>query len=300
MQRCFYRCLTLAANILGPWFFVLLARGVAAGYFLLFPARVTIGVRFYRALFPDRGLLFHLLCTWRQFQNFTSLFLDRFLLQTGRDISYTFAGREHLLAALESGNGGILLMSHMGNWEIAAHLLRRSIPDLPLMLLMGRRAGDEIEHLQKRDLAQSGIRILAVDQASGSPFSLVEALSFLRRGGFVSMAGDTIWQAEERTVTVDFLGHTARLPETAHTLALVSGAPLFIFFAAKRNRGCYHFSASAPVTVRAATREARGRAIQRSAQAYADQIQAHLKASPFEWYHFERFLDDAPPLRQET
>ncbi|WP_157067410.1 lauroyl acyltransferase [Desulfosarcina cetonica] len=227
MQRLFYHFLSLTARFIGDWFFVLLSRCVAAGYFILFPGRVRIGMDFYRAVFPHRGRFYHRYCTWRQFQNFTSLFLDRFLLQTGREIAYTFAGREHLLAALQNGRGGIILMSHMGNWEIAAHLLRRSIPDLPLMLLMGQRARDEIERLQKKDLAASGIRIIAVDQTAGSPFSLVEALSFLRSGGFVSLAGDTTWQADERTVTVDFLGHTARLPETAHTLALVSGAPCF-------------------------------------------------------------------------
>ncbi|BBO93297.1 lysophospholipid acyltransferase family protein [Desulfosarcina ovata] len=297
MQRIFYQCLTVMACIVGPWFFVLLSRCVAAGYFLFFPARVMIGVRFYHALFPDRGTRFHLGCTWRQFQNFTSLFLDRFLLQTGRTIDYTFAGREHLLAALKQGSGGIILMSHMGNWEIAAHLLRRSISDLPLMLLMGTRAKDEIERLQKKDLAASGIRILAVDQAAGSPFSLVEALSFLRGGGFVSLAGDTIWQAEERTVAVEFLGHTARLPETAHTLAMVSGAPLFIFFASRKDRSQYHFSVSAPIVVQAASRQARGEAIRRSAQAYADRMQSQLRASPFEWYHFERFLEPGSPNR---
>ena len=297
MQRLFYRCLTLVSNVLGAWFFTLFARGVAAGYFLLFPARVAIGTHFYRALFPQRSRLFHLYCTWRQFQNFTTLYLDRFRLQTGRPVEYTFSGRGHLLAARDSGQGGIILMSHMGNWEIAAHLLRRNIPDLPLMLVMGSRARDEIEHLQKQDLSASGIRVLAVDQAAGSPFSLVEALSFLRDGGFISMAGDTTWQAEERTVAVDFLGHTARLPETAHTLALVSGAPLFIFFATKRDRDRYHFSVSPPILVAARSRAQRRQAIQRSAQTYADLMQTHLKTAPFEWYHFERFLDSNPPPR---
>ena len=83
MQRLFYLGLTRVADLVGPWFFVLLARGVAAGYFLLFPPRVAIGVRFYRALFPERGRLFHLFCTWRQFQNFTSLYLDRFRMSIG-------------------------------------------------------------------------------------------------------------------------------------------------------------------------------------------------------------------------
>ena len=295
MRRWFYSALTVVSKILGPWVFVLLSRGVAAGYFLFFPARVRVGVRFYGALFPGRSRFSHWVCTWRQFQNFTSVFLDRFLLETGRHIEFTFEGREHLLAALAERTGGIILMSHIGNWEIAARLLRRSIPDLPLMLLMGQRAKDEIERLQKRDLMASGIRVLAVDQETGSPFSLVEGLSFLKKGGFVSLTGDMIWDKNQRSLPVTFLGHQARLPETAHTLALVSGAPLFIFFASKTGPGRYHFKISAPTYVRATDRAGRRPALDRSAQAYADVMAAHLRRFPYEWYHFEPFLQARCP-----
>jgi predicted LPLAT superfamily acyltransferase len=290
MRRLFYTSLAFISNILGPWVFVLLSRGVAAGYFFLFPARVRVGIRFYGALFPARSRFFHWVCTWRQFQNFTSVFLDRFLLQTGHDIHYTFEGRKHLLEAMDKNTGGIVLMSHIGNWEIAARLLRRSIPDLPLMLFMGQRAKDEIERLQKKDLMASGIRVLAVDQAAGSPFSLVEGLSFLKSGGFVSLAGDMVWDKNQRVLPVTFLGHRARLPETAHALALVSGAPLFIFFASKRGRSRFHFKISEPLYVRAGNRSLRSQAIQGSAQVYADLMEAHVHCFPYEWYHFEPFL----------
>ncbi|MDL2274804.1 lysophospholipid acyltransferase family protein [Desulfosarcina sp. OttesenSCG-928-G10] len=292
MQHFFYCCLVCVADLFGPWFFALVSRGIAAGYFLLFPVRVRTSVRFYQALFPRCSRFYHLYCTFLQFQNFTSVFLDRFLMQTGRDIPYTFEGEDILREAQKNGKGGILLMSHIGNWEIAAHLLRRALPDLSMMLLMGQRPQDEIERLQKNDLNASGIRVLVVDRETGSPFSLVECLSFLRGGGFVSLSGDTCWQADQHTLPVRFLGQTARLPETPHRLALVSGAPLFIFFASQTRRGHYHFTVSPPLYVRADTREDRHPAICRSAQAYADQMEAHLKTAPFEWYHFEPFLED--------
>lgn len=292
MRHFFYTSLTRMAGIFGPWFFALVSRGVAAGYFLLFPVRVRTSVRFYKALFPRRASFFHLYCAWRQFQNFTSVYLDRFLLQTGQNIPYSFSGNDRLREAQKNGNGGILLMSHIGNWEMAAHLLRRAMPDLPMMLLMGQREKDQIERLQKNDLNASGIRVLAVDRETGSPFSLVECLSFLRSGGFVSLSGDTCWQADQHTVPVKFLGRTALLPETPHLLALVSGAPLFIFFSAKKDRAPYHFTISPGIRIQAHTRENRRLAIRKSTQTYADQMAAHLKTTPFEWYHFEPFLEN--------
>lgn len=51
----FYRILSLLTRWLGPWFFSLIAGGIAAGYFILFPKRVAVGMRFYQALFPKKA-----------------------------------------------------------------------------------------------------------------------------------------------------------------------------------------------------------------------------------------------------
>ena len=76
-------------------------------------------------------------------------------------------------------------------------------------------------------------------------------------------------------------------------LALAARVPIFVFFASAKGRGRYHFSACPPIYVKAASRDGRSEAIQRSVQAYADLIEGHLKRSPFEWYHFQPFLGAA-------
>lgn len=297
MRNLFYRLLGFFTKIFGVWLFVVTSRIIAAGYFILFPRRIAVGVRFYRVLFPDRNRLYHCWCTWRQFQNFTSIFLDRLVLQSGGDIPYTFQGRQHLIQALERKTGGIILMSHIGNWEIAAHLLHRSVSHLPLMLYMGKRGRDEIESIQKQDLLSKGIQVVAVDQDDSSPFDLLEGVSFLREGGFISMTGDMTWHQDQRTVEVEFLNHRVRLPETPYILALLSGAPLLVFFTSldHPDRGRqYHFSLSEPFLIHAETRDQRGPAVQQAAQTYASMMEEHLRRVPFEWYHFEPFLGQRP------
>ena len=300
MHHYFYKILTALSKIFGPWLFALVSRGIAAGYFVFFPRRSAASARFYRVLFPNRSRWHAWWCAWRQFQNFTTVFLDRYLLHDRGAIDYTFAGREHLIAAVAQGRGGILLMSHMGNWEAGARLLRRNIPDLRLMLYMGRRAKEQIERLQKEDLVASGIRILAADPQSGSAFDLVEGAAFLKSGGFVSMAGDVVWRPEQQAVAVRFLGHTVRLPEAPFMLALVSRAPLYIFFATKRGTRQYHFSVSGPVAVTAPSRGLRREAVAQAAQTYADHLEAQVRRNPLEWYHFQPFLGppaDPPPAK---
>ena len=290
MSGRFYAILAALSNVFGAWLFALTARGIAAGYFLFCPRRVAASARFYRVLFAGRNRLYGWWCAWRQFQNFTTVFLDRYLLQDSGAITFTFQGREHLIQAVEQGSGGILLMSHMGNWEVGARLLRQTIPELRLMLFMGRRAKKQVERLQKEDLSASGIRIVAADQDADSPFALVEGAGFLRTGGFVSMAGDMVWRPGQRVVAVRFLGHTVRLPEAPFMLALMSGAPLYVFFASIRGRGRYHFSVSGPMVVAAESRAQRRPAVLRAAQAYADLLEDQVRRNPLEWYHFEPFL----------
>jgi predicted LPLAT superfamily acyltransferase len=293
MREIFYRILTFLSQRCGIWLFVWTSGVIAGGYFVLAPRRTLTSMRFYRALFPERSRWYHLLCAWKQFQSFTSVFLDRFLLQDTEAIDFTFEGREHLHQALRQGSGGILLMTHIGNWEVGARLLRRSLPDLRLMLYMGRRARDQIERLQKDDLAASGIRIIAADQSGASPLDLVEGVGFIRIGGFVSMAGDVVWHRDQRSVKARFLGHEVQLPEAPFMLALVSGVPLYIFFAAATGQRQYHFSLRPPIFVKAVDRAGRRAAVAQAAQAYLDQVEAHLRRVPFQWYHFTPFLGAA-------
>jgi predicted LPLAT superfamily acyltransferase len=299
MSKLFYKSITFLSSKWGRWIFLVFAWFVATGYFLFFPRRVGSSTRIYRALYPDRNGLFHLWCTWRQYHNFTHVFLDRYLLQETNEITYTSEGLEHLEHVLDKGEGGILLMSHMGNWEVAAHLLKRKLKNLRLLLYMGIRQKEQIEQLQKETLAQSGIRIVAVDESGGSPLGLVDGIKFIESGGVVSLTGDLVWKKNQRAIPVKFLGQEILLPEAPHLFALLSGAPLFIFFAFRTDKNKYRFTLSEPIYLTAASREERAAAIQRSAQKYADILEAALRNHPLQWYHFRPLMKSGTPKQAE-
>lgn len=290
MSQFFYKSILLLSKILGPWVFRVFAWIVSTGFFLLFPFRVGNSMRFYRALFPRQSRLYHLGCAWRQFHSFTDVFFDRFLLQEFEDITYTSEGWEHIEHALAQKTGGILLMSHVGNWEVAAHLLKKKDENMRLLLYMGIKHKERIEGIQKESLSQSGIKIIAIDSGGGSPMDLVEGIKFIDSNGLVSLTGDRVWKEDQRTVPVEFLGHEVKLPETPHLFALLSGAPLFIFFAFRTGKKQYHFTLSKPLYVQASSRDKRAEAIRQSAQQYANIMAETLRRHPLQWYHFEPFL----------
>ena len=293
MKDYFYCCLTVLARRFGSWIFLLIAWHVATGYFLLFPRRVAVSVRFYLRLFPDWGRLHALRCAWRQYHHFVHVFLDRFLLAEGNDLPTTYEGWEHIVAATESGRGGIILMSHVGSWEIAARLLSRygrNHPRMRLMLYLGEKHREQIERRQKKSVEESGIRVVSVPEGGGSATDILEGLNFLREGGLVSLTGDRLWSREQRAVTVRFAGGEARIPETPFILAMLSGAPLLIYFGYRTGRGCYQLVTHPPLFVTAASRAERRKAVETAAQVYANLLAETVRAHPDEWYHFEPFL----------
>ncbi|MEJ2659792.1 MAG: lysophospholipid acyltransferase family protein [Desulfobacteraceae bacterium] len=290
MKAVFYRYLIRATKLFGPVFFAMVAQGIATGYFLFNTRRRTIGREFYAALFPEKSRLYHYISVWRQFTSFTYLYLDRFIQREVRNLDYTIQGREHVVAAHDGRKGGILLMSHMGNWEVAAHLLTKVLPNVNLMLYMGIRDKEEIEKIQKQSICRDGIHIIGVDQNGGSPFDIVEGIRFLQNGGLVSMAGDVVWRDDQRTIAGEFLGRRVRIPEAPFVLALVSGAPLIVFFAFRTPEGRYRFSALPPIRVTAATRQDRPAALKSAAQRYLGYMEAALAEYPYQWFHFKRFI----------
>lgn len=280
--------LVRTARLVGPWVYALISRGIAGGYFLLSP-RVAESRRLYAALFPQRSRLYHLWCTFWQYQNFTTIHYDRLLRDLGQSTTCTISGGEGLEASL-GRTGAVLLMSHLGNWEMAARLLMQQQRQLPLLLYMGVKEKEGVERTQKEELRRAGVTIIGVDRHSSTPFAAVEGIRILQAGGLVSMTGDIVWRQDQRSLTVTFLGHQVHVPEAPFVFALVSGVPLYVFFAFRTGANSYHCTFSEPIVVRAASRAERNRVLLEAAQRYVDQLEAALRSHPLEWYHFNRFI----------
>lgn len=294
MKALTYKVLIVLSRWFGPWIFTLVSRVIAAGYFFMFPRRAAVSARFYRALFPGKSRLFHWQCAWRQYQNFTTVFMERIRTPGQDNIRFTSTGWRKFEAELDKGRGAIVLMSHMGNWDVAASLMSKRRKDLKLLLYMGAKAKEQIESVQKQALNDNGIRIVAVEPSAGSPLDVVEGIRFLKSGGVVSLTGDKLWHPDQRAVSVPFLGGTARIPEFPHVFALVSKAPLFVFFTFRTGPGSYRFMLSDPMYITCASREDRRRAVAESARVYAGMLEQTLGEHPYEWYHFDPFLEGHP------
>ncbi len=285
MKALIYRLLSVP----GVWAVTVVAWFVTTWFFLFKGPRRRESLRFYRALFPSESEFFALKLTWRQFHSFSGVFAERLRLARGEEPSYSSDGWDDVSAAAAEGSGGLILMSHMGHWELAARLFRRK--GMRLLLYLGARQKEQIESMQKADLLGDGVKLVVAGQGDKGAFNSLEGLRFLKDGGFVSMPGDRIASAGARRVEVRFLGHRISLPQAPYALSLVAGAPLFVFFALSQGRSAFRVICKR-IDVQAASRDERPAAIQRAAQEYADRLAEVAREYPEQWYCFERFLGD--------
>ncbi len=290
LRKIYYQLLILLSRKLGTWIFPIFIWPVTTAFFLFSPRRVATGIDLYRSVYPDRSRAFHRQCVWRQYHNFSRLFVDRFYLHEGEKVHTSSEGWEHIEEALQKSTGAIILMSHMGTWEMAAGLIRQKRPQLPLLLYMGRKHKEKIGTFIKDGLSRSGIRIVTTDPGGGSPLDIIEGVQFLRQGGLVSLTGDRSWSGRERSVTVRIFDREAQVLEAPHVLALLSGAPILMFFSFRTGPKRYHMSVVEPYRVQVEHRSQRNDAIRRSAQHYADHLERMLRRYPLEWFNFDSFL----------
>jgi len=295
MKAFLLKALSRSSLAMGSWVIRFVAWWIATGYFLFLSSRRNSSVGLYQVLFPDRRHGYHLACAWRQFHSFAGAYTDRIELYSNKGAISPAQGREKLVEEGRKGTGGIILISHVGNYEVAV----RAFEELGLkhLILMGEREAKQVAREQRETLMARGVRIHVATAQDAAPFGGLEALQFMREGGFVSIAGDLVWTNQRSLAPVRFFGREVGLPSGPHLLALVSGAPLFTLFTFRVKRGRHQILLSGPRYVTAASRSERNAAIQGSAQEYAKDLEEMVRQHPFQWYIFERFF---PPLPERS
>ncbi len=260
---------------------------VVTGYFLFAPGRLGHSLTFYQRLFPHLGFWPRLALVWRQYHNFSQIFIDRLLIDTTRPPQFTSSGWHYLTNALQRGRGAVMIMSHAGNWEMAASFFKHRAPQTKLMLMMGRRATEQLEACQKQALSAQGVRIAAEMPDRSAAMAMIPAIRWLQAGGVVAMTGDTCWHPNQRSLTLPFLGKPAQFPAAPWALAMLSNTPVLFYFANRQLDGSYHFRFHNPILVQPSSRSQRTNAMLTAAAQYVSCLEAHVRHHPDQWFHFE-------------
>ena len=261
---------------------------ITSFYFFMPRPQVKWSMAFYQALFPGRSRLYYLLCAWRQFHHFSTSFTDRLIVENKGDIVCESIGIEHIYNFSENGRRGILLMSHVGNWELAARKLAGY--GINVALFVGSKQAQKIESQMKKEMLDKGLSIISVDENEDSPLNVLQALNFVRNTGFISITGDRLWSPRQKAIELDFLGGLARIPHSPFALAYALKVPMFVFFIIRTGRAKYRIEYNPPIVMDTTERTEKETVIRQAAGKYLLMLEDIIRKHPEHWYCFEPFI----------
>jgi predicted LPLAT superfamily acyltransferase len=223
---------------------------------------------------------------YKNYYSFGQTIIDKIVLTTGmkNPFRFNFEGEEYLRQMVSQNKGGLLLSAHIGNWEIAGHLLQRLGTDIHIVMYDGeeKQIKDYLESITEKHKA----RIILIKEDLSHIFAIQEALS---KNAFVCMHGDRFLEGN-KTLSSVFLGKTARFPAGAFLLARSFQVPVSFLFAMKDHSVDYHFYASPP-RIYTGSRESM---IGEMLSDYCKNMESIIRKYPLQWYNYYDFWAEDP------
>lgn len=206
-------------------------------YYILFRPSVRVSSEYYlRHRFPEKGRIGRVLDTYQMFLNMGKILVDRATVGIlgPENMNLELFGREELLKIVDEDKGFILLLSHVGCWQVALSALR--FLKRPVNLLLEYEAGD----LDSRYFEHSGpeglFRIIDPNSHLGGTLDMLEAL---KRKEILCIMGDRVLGGRKSYVHVQFLGEEAPFPFSAFKIASAAKVPIVVFFTHKTGTKSY-------------------------------------------------------------
>ena len=198
---------------------------------------------------------------------------------------------EHLIrAAATSGDGMILALPHMGNWDWAGAWLAGAVTPFTTVAERLEPASLFDRFVEFRE--GLGMEVLPLTGGERAPFEILA--DRLRSGGSLALLADRDLTATGREV--QFFGRAARMPAGPAALAVDTGAylvPITLTYPDER-RLCIR----AHPYVQAPAGLDRSEQIAAMTQSLADVFAGAIKAAPHDWHMLQRvFVEDLDTSR---
>lgn len=212
---------------------------------------------------------------------FGQTLLDKFyVLSTQKNpFSVTRDGGQHLNDMVAAGQGGIIVSAHIGNYELAGHLLERLHTTINIVMYDGEDT--QIKQYLEGATGPKSFNIIYIKEDMSHIYEMSAAL---RRNELICLHADRYVEGA-RTISHKFLGQEAAFPFGPFALASKLRAPVSIVFALKTGDNSYHFTATAPQLF-----EGRGaEGAEKMLAAYVTELEQKVKAYPEQWFNYFDF-----------
>ena len=223
---------------------------------------------------------------YKNYYCFGQSLIDKIAIMSGmaKRFSFDFDGEAHLHQLVSLQKGGLLLSSHIGNWEAAGHLLERLNTRINVVMFDG-------EHQKIKDYLTSvtgerSANIIVIKNDLSHIYAINEAL---KNNELVCMHADRFVEGN-RTLTSDFLGKAARFPAGPFVLAAQFKVPVCYVFAMKEGRTHYHFYSTGIKTYDYGDKTT---AMHQMLSDFTAEMEKKVKQYPEQWYNYYDFWANA-------
>lgn len=225
---------------------------------------------------------------YKQYLVLGKIILDKTLILSGIKHPFTIDhdGAENIDSIVSGGKGGMLISSHIGNWETAGQLLERI--NYTFNIVMVDAEHEKIKDYMGDVMKKKNFNVIPIKDDMSHIFLIKEALS---RNELIVMHGDR-YIDKSSAVKMPFMGQEAYLPTGPFFIAAKFNIPISFAFAMKETNTHYHFYASKPLTYKLkGNREEKNKIIGELMSKYTEQLDNIITKYPYQWFNFYDFWE---------
>jgi len=251
-------------------------------YYVLFDrSAVSAALAYINRRFSVCGFWQRHLHVYRLFVNQGKQLIDRYTVILGHRIfDIQIKGRKPFLNLVQaSGQGVILLTSHVGNWQIAMTALKDL--DRTVYLLMRPEDNLAVHNSLGVSIEQGNIKIISPEQYLGG---IVEIMDVLKKGHIVSIMGDRSYGSN--TLDVSFIGATAWFPYSAFAIAAAARCPVVFLTSTKVSAYKYAIDMSNVLYPHYEGRQDKREQLRQWVQEFAALIETFVDQHPYQCFLF--------------
>ncbi len=258
-----------------------------AGYYVLFARKATAPIRQYFRTIQRFKRLKSFRYLYKNNLTFGKVLIDKVVMMSGIKNNFTFDFEgEHFLHNMAAGKGGMIIGAHIGNWEIAGHLLKRI--ECPVHIVMLDDEHRRIKNLLDNAMTEKKMNIIPIKDDMSHLFKIKEAL---QNNEIIAIHGDRFLPGS-KTIECDFMGYPAKFPTGPFYIAMKYGKPISFVSSIKETNKHYHLYATLPKLYPNSGKPAiRENTIKEIITDYITELEKMLKKHPEQWFNYYYFWD---------
>lgn len=279
-----YKIFVFILRLLGVGFAYFILRFVSL-YYLFFSWKSNRSLNLYYKKILSTSSIHTWWLVYKNYYNFGQTLLDKIVVMSGiqTKFSFEFENEHYLREMAQKGKGGILISAHIGNWEIAGHLLERI--EQRINIVMYDAEHEKIKDYLSDVVTERSFNIIVVNEHN---FSHIYAISdALARNEIICIHGDRFVEGS-KSVSKKFFGKDAEFPIGPYILAVQYNVPVYFVYAMKDSSSHYHLYAHEPEPSWAAVKNKKERA-ELLLEQYVFNLEKMLLKYPTQWYNFYKF-----------